>query len=113
MEALYENNKTKFIAFALASALITVGYSTAVSADSVTSTAKTATTNPTMTITPRSNVEFQGGSTVNGWYFWMNFGPYTIFRNKYAGEYRTIQTQGTISYMLGVIASGWGTSWHP
>ena len=66
-----------------------------------------------MIVTTFSNVEFQGGSTVNGWYFWMNSGPYTIFRNKYTGEYRIIQTQGTISYMLGVIASGWGTSWHP
>lgn len=99
--------KTKFIA--LASAVIAVGYSTSASADSVKSTIP----NSTPTISPRSNVEFQGGSTVNGWYFWMNSGPYTIFRNKYTGEYRTIQTQGTISYMLGVIASGWGTSWHP
>ena len=49
----------------------------------------------------------------NEWYCWMNSVPYTIFRNEYTGEYRTIQTQGTISYMLGVIGSGWGTSWHP
>jgi phosphate-selective porin len=61
--------KTKFIAFALASAFIALSYSTVVSADSVTSTVKTTTANPTLTITPRSNVELQGGSTVNGCIF--------------------------------------------
>lgn len=101
--------KTKSITLALASAFIAVSYSTAASADSI----KPTPPNSTPIISLRSNVEFQGGSTVNGWCFWMNSGPYTIFRNKYTGEYRNIQTQGTISYMLGVIASGWGTSWHP
>lgn len=105
--------KTKFITLALASAFITVGYSTAASADSVAAATKYPTINPAMIVTTFSNVEFQGGSSLNGWYFWMNSGPYTIFRNKYTGEYRTIQTQGTISYMLGVIASGWGSSWKP
>lgn len=105
--------KTKFITLALASAFIAVGYSTAASADSVAAATKYPTINPAMIVTTFSNVEFQGGSSLNGWYFWMNSGPYTIFRNKYTGEYRTIQTQGTISYMLGVIASGWGSSWKP
>lgn len=105
--------KTKFITLALASAFITVGYSTAASADSVAAATKYPTINPAMIVTTFSNVEFQGGSSLNGWYFWMNSGPYTIFRNKYTGEYRTIQTQGTISYMLGVIASAWGSSWKP
>lgn len=105
--------KTKFITLALASAFITVGYSTAASADSVAAATKYPTINPAMIVTTFSNVEFQGGSSLNGWYFWMNSGPYTIFQNKYTGEYRTIQTQGTISYMLGVIASGWGSSWKP
>ncbi|KST82971.1 hypothetical protein LK337_1783 [Lactococcus lactis subsp. lactis] len=107
--------RIKFITVALASTIIAVGYSApaSASADSVAATTKTPDTNPSMIVTTFSNVEFQGGSTVNGWYFWMNSGPYTIFRNKYTGEYRTIQTQGTISYMLGVIASGWGSSWKP
>ena len=52
-----KKTKTKFIAFAPASALIAVGYSTAASADSVEST----TPNSTPTISLRSNVEFQGG----------------------------------------------------
>ena len=102
--------KIKFITVALASTIIAVGYSAPASAAATT---KTPDTNPSMIVTTFSNVEFQGGSTVNGWYFWMNSVPYTIFRNKYTGEYRTIQTQGTISYMLGVIASGWGSSWKP
>lgn len=38
----------------------------------------------------------------------MNADTYTIFRNKYIGEYITIQTQGKISYILALIASGWG-----
>ena len=61
MQVLYEKNKTKFIAFALASALMAVGYSTAVSADSVTSSDKAAVSNPILTITLRMNVEFQDG----------------------------------------------------
>lgn len=89
--------KIKFITVALASTIIAVGYSAPASADSVAATTKTPDTNPSMIVTTFSNVEFQGGSTVNGWSFWMNSGPYTIFRNKYTGEYRTIQTQGTIS----------------
>lgn len=52
-----KKTKTKFIAFALASAFIAVGYSTAASADSVEAT----TPNSTPTISLRSNVEFQGG----------------------------------------------------
>lgn len=48
--------KIKFITFALASAVIAVN-----SADSVTSLDKTAAENPTLTIIPRMNVEFQEG----------------------------------------------------
>ncbi|MDT2947157.1 hypothetical protein ABLU29_06915 [Lactococcus lactis] len=54
-----KKTKTKFIAFALASAFIAVGYSTAASADSVEAT----TPNSTPTISLRSNVEFQGGGS--------------------------------------------------
>lgn len=64
--------KTKFITLALASAFITVGYSTAASADSVAAATKYPTINPAMIVTTFSNVEFQGGSSLNGWYFWMN-----------------------------------------
>ncbi|WP_349652046.1 hypothetical protein [Lactococcus lactis] len=100
--------KTKFITVALASAIIAVCYSD--SADSVAAATKNTATNSAMIVTTFSNDEFQGGSSSNGWYFWINSGSYTSFRNKYTGEYITIQTQGTISYMLGVIASGWGSS---
>jgi len=56
-----KKTKTKFIEFALASAFIAVGYSTAASADSVESTIP----NSTPTISLRSNVEFQGAVQSN------------------------------------------------
>lgn len=70
MEVLYEKIKAKFFTLALASAFIAVNYSTAASADLIKPTAP----NSTPTISLLSNVEFQGRSTVNWWYFWMNSG---------------------------------------
>lgn len=72
-------NKTKFIDFALASALMAVGYSTAVSADSVTSSDKATVSNSILTITPCMNVEFQDGG------YWTNTSHLTYIENTGSG----------------------------
>lgn len=64
--------KTKFLTANLALAIIAVGYLVSASADSASAATKAPATNPTMIVTTFSNVEFQGGSSLNGWYFWMN-----------------------------------------
>ena len=109
-----KKNKTKFIALALASALIAVGYSTAVSADSVTSSDKTAVANPTLTITPRMNVEFQGGGG-----YWTNTSQLTYIQNTGSGvlyydrvnhKYVFSQTRGAMGAAIYVF-NAQGVNW--
>lgn len=74
-----KKNKNKFIAFALASAVIAVSFSTVASADSVTSSDKATVSNPNLKITPRMNVEFQCGG------YWTNTSRLTYIQNTGSG----------------------------
>ena len=107
-------NKTKFISFALASAVIAVGYSTAASADSVTSSDKATVSNPILTITPRMNVEFQGGG------YWTNTSHLTYIQNTGSGvlyydrvnhKYVFSQTRGAMGAAIYVF-NAQGVNWY-
>lgn len=108
-------NKTKFIAFALASAdycsrLLNLQHS----ADSVTSSDKATVSNPILTITPRMNVEFQGGG------YWTNTSHLTYIQNTGSGvlyydrvnhKYVFSQTRGAMGAAIYVF-NAQGVNWY-
>lgn len=99
METIYEKNKTKFIAFTLASAVIAVSSSTVASADSVTSSDKATVSNPNLTITPRMNVEFQGGG------YWTNTSHLTYIQGSGVLYYDRVNHKCVFSQTRGAMGA--------
>lgn len=104
--------KTKFITVALASAIITVGYSASASADSVT-TSPWPTNNPALIISSFMNVEFEGGG------YWTNTSHLTYIQNTGSGvlyydrvnhKYVFSQTRGAMGAAIYVF-NAQGVNW--